>query len=111
MIEKECGSLPVASNNKLVGMITDRDIVTRAVSLNFRPEELSVEEVMSSGIRYCFENDDIWEVGRKMVETRTRRMPVLDRNKQLVGNVSLGDFARSSQDRDLVYQTYNGVSH
>jgi CBS domain-containing protein len=90
----DIGSLPVGENDRLVGMITDRDIVMRAVAEGKGPDT-PVREVMSSEIRYCFEDEDVEAVSEQMGEWKIRRLPVLNRDKRLVGIVSLGDVSHS----------------
>jgi CBS domain-containing protein len=91
MADLDAGALPVGENDRLVGMITDRDITVRAVAEGRDPEKTPVREAMSSGIRFCFEDDDSEKVAQKMGEWQVRRLPVLNRDKRLVGIVSLGD--------------------
>ena len=93
MADLNAGALPVGENDRLVGMITDRDITVRAVAKGCDPEKTRVREVMSSEIRYCFEDEGSEAVARKMGEWQIRRLPVLNRDKRLVGIVSLGDLA------------------
>ena len=92
MADLDTGALPVGENDRLVGMITDRDITVRAVAQGRGPDT-KVREAMSEQIRFCFEDEDTQEVGRKMSEWAVRRLPVLNRDKRLVGIVSLGDLA------------------
>lgn len=95
MREIDSGFLPVGENDRLVGMITDRDITTRAVAEGLGPDA-SVREVMSPEVHYCFEDDSLEDVAAKMAEQQLRRMPVLNRDKRLVGVISLGDVSRSA---------------
>lgn len=88
----DVGVLPVGENNSLVGMITDRDIAIRAVGEGLGPET-KVREVISRDVKYCFADQDIEDVSSNMAEIRVRRLPVLDRDKNLVGILSLGDVA------------------
>jgi len=92
MAELDAGVLPVGENDKLVGMITDRDIAIRAVAAG-KPPTTKVREVMSSEVKYCFEDDDLDDVAENMADIKVRRLPVLNREKRLVGIVSLGDIA------------------
>jgi CBS domain-containing protein len=92
MAEIDAGSLPVGENDRLVGMITDRDIAIRAVAAG-KPPTTPVREVMSSEVKYCFEDDELDDVADNMADVKLRRLPVLNRDKRLVGIVSLGDIA------------------
>jgi CBS domain-containing protein len=93
MSEIDAGVLPVGENDRLVGMISDRDITVRAVAKGCDPDKTAVREAMSEHIRFCFEDDDTSEVADKMGQWQVRRLPVLNRDKRLVGIVSLGDLA------------------
>jgi CBS domain-containing protein len=92
MAEIDAGVLPVSENDRLVGMITDRDIAIRAVAAGKAPTT-PVREVMSAEVKYCFEDDDLDEVSENMADIKLRRLPVLSRDKRLVGIVSLADIA------------------
>lgn len=92
MDELNVGALPVCDGTKLVGMVTDRDIVVRAVSAGM-DLEAPIDQIVSGPVAWCSENDDIEEVQHKMADQQIRRMPVVDDAKQLVGIVSLGDLA------------------
>src|ERR687894_13081 len=88
----DAGVLPVGENDRLVGMITDRDIAIRAVAQGRGPDT-KVREAMTPEVRYCFEDEDLDDVVQNMGETKVRRLPVMSRDKRLVGIVSLGDVA------------------
>src|SRR5215510_7768194 len=92
MAQMDCGCLPVGENDRLVGMITDRDIAVRAVAAGKSPTT-AIRDVMSQEVKYCFEDDDVEEVAENMADIKVRRLPVLNREKRLVGIVSLGDIA------------------
>ena len=92
MAEIDAGVLPVGENDRLVGMITDRDIAIRAVAAG-KPPTTPIREIMSSEVKYCFADDDLDDVAENMADIKLRRLPVLDREKRLVGIVSLGDIA------------------
>jgi CBS domain-containing protein len=92
MAELDCGILPVGEDDRLVGMITDRDIAIRAVAQHKSPD-LPVRDAMSREVKYCFEDQPVDQVARNMSDLRVRRLPVLDRDKRLVGILSLGDLA------------------
>jgi predicted transcriptional regulator len=92
MAQIDAGILPVGENDRLVGMITDRDIAIRAVGAGKGPDT-PIREVMSQEVKYCYENDELFEVAQNMADIKVRRLPVLDRDKRLVGIVSLADIA------------------
>lgn len=92
MARVDCGAILVRDGDRLVGMVTDRDIAVRAVAAGME-SDTPVSQVMSENIRYCFEDEEVQHVAENMADIQMRRLPVLDRNKRLVGVVSLGDFA------------------
>ena len=92
MAEGDCGAVPVGDNDRLVGIVTDRDIALRAVAMGKSPDT-PVREVMSQGVLYCYVDEDIDDVASNMADMKVRRLPVLDDGKRLVGIVSLGDIA------------------
>ena len=94
MAEIDAGAVPVGENDRLVGMITDRDITIRAVAAGKGPDT-PVREVMSKEVKYCFEDEDLGDVAENMADIQMRRLPVVDREKRLVGIVSLGDIAQN----------------
>jgi CBS domain-containing protein len=99
MAQLDAGVLPVGENDRLVGMITDRDIAVRAVAAGKAPDT-PIRDIMSSDVCYCFDDQDINDVAINMADIQVRRLPVVDRNKRLVGILSLGDIAQTgSQDR------------
>ena len=94
MDELNVGSLPVCDGQKLIGIVTDRDITVRATAAGKAPDEAKVEEVMTDQIRWCFDDQEVDEVMQQMGDTQIRRVPVIDHNThQLIGIVSLGDLA------------------
>ena len=93
MIAADAGILPVGENDRLVGMITDRDIAIRGIAEGKGPKA-KVRDVMSAEVKYCFEDEDSADVLRKLGELKVRRLPVLSREKRLVGIVSLSDLAK-----------------
>jgi CBS domain-containing protein len=92
MAQIDAGVLPVGENDRLVGMITDRDIAIRAIAADKGPQT-PIRDVMSKEVMYCFEDDELDDVVQNMADIKVRRLPVLDRNKRLVGILSLGDIA------------------
>lgn len=95
MKDCDCGVLPVAEGDRLVGMITDRDIAVRCIAEGKGPNA-RVRDAMTQEVKYCFEDEDISHVCANMSEIQVRRLPVVDRNKRLVGIVSLSDLAHQS---------------
>jgi CBS domain-containing protein len=92
MADIDAGALPVGDGDRLVGMVTDRDIAIRAVALGKGPQTL-VQDVMSNEVLYCFADQDLDEVVQNMADIKVRRMPVLNREKRMIGILSLGDIA------------------
>lgn len=98
MKEQDTGVLPVGENDRLVGMLTDRDITVRAVADGKVPNKCRVRDVMSANVKYVYEDETIEDVARNMSQLQVRRLPVLNREKRLVGIVSIGDLAQSGPD-------------
>lgn len=96
MADIDAGILPVGENDRLVGIVTDRDIAIRAVAIGRQPTA-KVRDVMSGTISYCYEDDEAEDVLETMANFQIRRMPVLDRNKRLVGIVSITDLAHNGE--------------
>jgi CBS domain-containing protein len=95
MLRADAGAMPVGEGDKLVGMVTDRDIAVRGVAAGRGPDT-PVRDVMTDEVIYCFDDDEVEEVALKMSDRQVRRMPVLSREDEtLVGIVSLGDISRS----------------
>ena len=95
MAKCDAGSIPVADGDRLIGMITDRDIAIRAVA-EHRSPDTPVGDVMSREILYCFEDEEAARVAENMSQQKVRRLPVVSRDKRLVGIVSLGDISRKA---------------
>jgi len=95
------GSLPVCDGRRLVGTLTDRDIVVRGVATGRSPVDMLVRECMTEDISYAFEDEDAEEVLARMKVLQIRRLPILDKDKNLVGIVSLGDIATEPRAADL----------
>lgn len=93
----DAGFLPVGENDRLVGMITDRDVAVRAIADGMGPET-PVREVMTREVCYCFEDEDLDDVAAQMSDLQVRRLPVLNRDKRLVGVISLGDISHADDD-------------
>jgi CBS domain-containing protein len=108
MAEIDAGAMPVGENDRLVGMITDRDIALRAVAQGKGPDT-PVREVMSKEVKYCFDDEDLEHVAKNMGDIQVRRLPVVNRDKRLVGIVSLGDVAQN-EDSETTGEATAGVS-
>jgi len=98
MAECDAGALPVGEEDQLVGVITDRDIAVRAVARRLSADT-PVHDIMSREVLYCFEDEDVDHVARNMADQQIRRLPVLDREKRLVGIVSIGDLALNAKSK------------
>jgi CBS domain-containing protein len=98
MESRDIGVLPVGENDRLVGMITDRDMAVRGISRGLGPDA-AVRDVMSEDVHYCFEDQDIEGLARKMADEQIRRLPVLNHDKRLVGIISLCDLAVSQEGK------------
>jgi CBS domain-containing protein len=105
----DVGVLPVCKGDRLVGMLSDRDLTIRAVAEGRDPKITTLEKVMTPEVAYCFEDHDIEEAERLMEKHQIRRLPVLNREKRLVGIVSLGDFA-TKDDETRAGETLERVS-
>lgn len=98
MRESNIGALPVGENDRLIGMVTDRDIVVRAVAEERAPGNTTVRQVMSDDVFYCFEDDDVEQAAKVMADHQVRRLPVLNRDKRLVGVIALADLGRKAAE-------------
>ena len=108
MAEIDAGAVPVGENDRLVGMITDRDIAIRAVAEGKGPDT-PVRDIMSKDVKYCYDDEDLEHVAENMGDLQVRRLPVVNRDKRLVGIVALGDVARH-EDHHTTGETTAGVS-
>ncbi|MGH8145663.1 MAG: CBS domain-containing protein [Rhodanobacteraceae bacterium] len=94
MRDKDVGSVAIGSDDKLVGILTDRDIAVRAIASDKGPDT-PVREIMSDTVHYCFENDDVEAIARNMAGLKIRRVPVVDREQRLVGFIAMSNIAES----------------
>ena len=97
MRDGDFGMLPVGENDRMIGTISDRDITIRAVAEG-KGSATKVRDVMSDGVAWAYEDDSVEQAARIMSERQVRRLPVVDRDKRLVGIVALGDFAVESSE-------------
>jgi CBS domain-containing protein len=110
MRDLDSGVMPVGQNDRLVGMLTDRDITIRATAAGKDPNQTRVEEVMTPDVVYCFDDDDAVAAANIMEEHQLRRLIVLNRDKRLVGILSLGDLAVHAADDRLAGEVAEAVS-
>jgi CBS domain-containing protein len=108
MLSSDAGSIPVTEGERLIGMITDRDIAVRGVAKGYGPDT-PVRELMTNDIICARENDDVEDVASKMSEAQVRRLPVIDEDERLCGIVSLGDLSRETDD-ETAGEALEGVS-
>jgi len=109
MRDLNIGPLPVCDGDRLVGMLTDRDITVRATAVGSGPQT-RVADVMSPEVIFCFEDQDVKQAAQVMEENQIRRLPVLSRDKRLVGIVSLADLAVDAGNEKLAGQTLQEIS-
>ena len=108
MLSADTGSIPVCENDKVIGMITDRDIAVRGVA-NGKGPDCSVRDLMSSDVICARDTDDAHQIAHKMGQAQVRRLPVLDASDKLVGMVSLGDLSREAET-SAASEALEGVS-
>ncbi|MBN9546260.1 MAG: CBS domain-containing protein [Alphaproteobacteria bacterium] len=108
MAALDVGVLPVSDKDRLVGMITDRDIAVRGVAEG-KTANAKVRDVMTPDVKYCFDDQELDEIAANMADLQLRRLPVVDREKQLVGIVSLADIA-VSDDTGCAIEALSGIS-
>lgn len=109
MDELAVGSVPVCDGHRLVGMVTDRDITVRGTARGLPAERTCLDEVMSSDVQWCYEDQTVEEAARLMCQAQVRRLPVVDRDKRLVGMLSLGDVAAKSDTQEAA-KALQGIS-
>lgn len=110
MRELDVGMLPISKDDRLVGMLTDRDITVRATAEGCDPTKTKVSDVMTPEVLYCFEDQDVSEAAKIMQGKQIRRLPILNRDKRLIGVVSVGDVAVHSGKQKIVSETIKGIS-
>ena len=108
MASADVGSLPVSENERLVGMLTDRDVALRAVAKGLGPDT-AVREVMTADIKYCRDDEDVPAVAANMASLGVRRLPVVDKDKRLIGIVALSNIAQSG-NRQASESLLDGVA-
>ena len=108
MLRADAGSIPVTEGDRLIGMITDRDIAVRGVAEGHGPDT-PVRELMTSGIVAAKVGDNVDDVASKMADAQVRRLPVVDEQERLCGIVSLGDLSRETHG-ESAHEALDGVS-
>jgi len=108
MVDLDAGALPVGAEDRLIGMITDRDIAIRGVAKGRTPDT-PVRDVMTEDVKYCFEDEEIEDVARNMADIQVRRLPVVNREKRLVGIIAIADLA-ANEDLEVVGAAVSGIS-
>lgn len=109
MRKEDVGAIPVGENDKLVGMVTDRDIVVRGLADGSDPLQLKARDVMSKPIIYCLEDEEVDDAVRLMEQKKIRRLPVINKQKRMTGMISLGDIAAMGSP-NLCNETLRAVS-
>jgi CBS domain-containing protein len=109
MRNQDIGAIPIGENDRLIGMVTDRDIVCRAVAKGKDPSKLTARDVMTKGISYCQSDHELEEALGVMEKQKIRRLPVIDENKRLVGMLSLGDISHAAA-KHVTGRVMKGVS-
>lgn len=108
MAVNDYGALPVVRDDKMIGMITDRDIAVRIVGEKKDPQSTKVSDCMSAGIDYCFDDEDVGMLAEKMRIGQIHRLPIVNRDKRLVGIVSSKDLVRA-HNKTLTQNTFEGI--
>jgi CBS domain-containing protein len=110
MRQRDIGAIPIGENDRLVGMVTDRDIVCKGLAQNgFDARRVTARDVMTPGIHCCREDDDLAKAIHHMVELQVRRLPVIDQSKRMVGILSLGDVGQAAES-ELLSECVRSVS-
>ena len=109
MQHRDIGFLPVGENDRLIGMVTDRDIAVRSTAAGHKPAEQEVRDILTPKTYYCFDDQDVEEVCNNLGEIQVRRLPVVNRDKRLVGIVSLGDLSQEAS-RPNIGQTQQQIT-
>lgn len=106
----DVGPIPVVEDGRLIGMLTDRDITIRATAEGRDPNNTPVRDVMSPEVVFCYSDEDVETAAKLMSEKRIRRLPVMDRERKLVGIVSLADLAIDVHDQKMSGKVLADVS-
>lgn len=99
MLKEDIGAIPVGENDRLIGMVTDRDITVRGVAKGRDLSKVTARDIMTKGVIWCRDSDNAGEAARIMETKQVRRLPVIDENKRMVGMLSLGDISHAAPQR------------
>lgn len=110
MKDLNVGALPVCENGRLLGIVTDRDLVVRALATGRNPEKTLVREMMTNNVAFCYEDQDVLEAASLMEQRKLRRIAALNRQHKPVGIVSLGDLALHTKDTQLAGRVLQQIS-
>jgi CBS domain-containing protein len=111
MREQDIGAIPVGENERLVGMVTDRDLTVRAMANGTEVSALTARDIMTEGIVWCRDGDDVSHAANIMQSKQIRRLPVIDKNKRMVGILSLGDLSHAATERTAAAVTRAVSAH
>jgi len=109
MLEHDIGAIPIGENDRLIGMVTDRDIVCRCLAMGSDPKTATARDVMTEGIVFCLDEQDLDDAVRVMENKNVRRLPVINGKKRMIGMLSLGDVYNAAS-RPISNETMQGVS-
>jgi len=109
MWENDVGAIPIGEHDRLIGMVTDRDIVCRCIAKGLDPKTATARDVMTAGIVYCLDKQDLDDAARLMETKQVRRLPVINSKKRMVGILSLGDVYNAAP-RAVSEEAMQGVS-
>jgi CBS domain-containing protein len=110
MSELDFGFIPVQEGDRLIGAVTDRDITVRATAQGKDPTKTTIKDVMTKGIKWCYEDDDLAEAAAYMSEEHVHRLAVMDKNKRFTGVISVSDFATKANDAGLCNDLVEALS-
>ena len=111
MLEQDVGAIPIGENDRLIGIVTDRDITLRAVANGKDVSGLTARDVMTKGIVWCRDIDEVNQAANVMQTKQVRRLPVIDQNKRMVGILSVGDISHAASKRTAAEVARAGSAH
>ncbi|OGT56894.1 MAG: inosine-5-monophosphate dehydrogenase [Gammaproteobacteria bacterium RIFCSPHIGHO2_12_FULL_43_28] len=105
------GFLPIGENDRLIGAVTDRDIIIRGIANGKDPSNTPLRDVMTKGIHYCYETDSLEKLVQQMEKLQIRRLVVLNKDKRMTGIITLGDIAVKAENAKLCRELADSVAH